>query len=127
MDIIKIAAIGVIASIIIVIIKQDKPEIAMLIGIAATVSILIIIINYLTEVVGLFSLIVQKTGIDSSLFSAIVKIIGVGYITEFSSSICEDSGNKGIGEKISLGGKIVILVLSLPILTSVVDVIINLV
>lgn len=127
MDIIKIAAIGIISSIIIVVIKQDKPEIALLIGIAAAVSILIILINYLTEVIGLFSLIVSKTGIDASLFSAIIKIIGVGYITEFSASICEDSGNKSIGEKISFGGKIIILILSLPILTAVIDVIINLV
>lgn len=125
MDIIKIAAIGIIASIIIMVIKQDKPEIALLIGIAAAVSILIILVNYLTEVIGMFSLIVSKTGIDSGLFSAIIKIIGVGYITEFSASICEDSGNKSIGEKISFGGKIIILILSLPILTAVIDVIVS--
>lgn len=127
MDIIKIAAIGIIASIIIVILKQDKPEIAILIGVAASVCILILLINYLTEVIGLFTLIVDKTGIDTSLFSGIIKIIGVGYITEFAAGICEDSGNKGLGEKISLGGKVIILVLSLPILIAVIDVIINLI
>jgi len=127
MDIIKIAAIGIIASIIIVILKQDKPEIAILIGVAASICILIILVNYLTDVIGLFYLIVQKTGIDDSLFSGIIKIIGVGYITEFASGICEDSGNKSLAEKISLGGKIVILVLSLPILVAVIDVIINMI
>lgn len=126
MDLIKIVAIGIIASLIVVIVKQEKPEIALIVGIAAAVSILIILVNYLTEVLGIFSLIVDRTGIDQSLFSAIIKIIGVGYLAEFSAGICEDSGNKSIGEKISFGGKIVILILSLPILTAVIDVIINL-
>lgn len=126
MDLIKIVAIGIISSIIVVILKQERPEIALIVGIAAAVSILIILVNYLTEVLGVFSSIVDKTGIDQGLFSAIIKIIGVGYLAEFSAGICEDSGNKSIGEKISFGGKIIILILSLPILTAVIDVIISL-
>ena len=60
------------------------------------------------------------------MFVSVLKIVGVGYITEFANSICVDSGNSSIGDKILIAGKIIILTLSLPILTNLLNIIIEL-
>lgn len=125
MGIFKIVAIGIIAVSIIVVLKDQRPEIAILLSVATSIILLIYIINYLSEIVISFTNIVDKTGVDFSLFSSIVKIIGVGYITEFASNIASDAGSKSIANKILFGGKVMIMVLALPIVDSIIDIIIG--
>ena len=60
------------------------------------------------------------------MFGLVIKIIGVGYLVEFGASICSDSGNSSIAEKIILGGKIIIFTMAIPIITSLFEIIMSL-
>ncbi len=123
MEIFKIIAIGLVTTIATIVVKQTKPEIAVFVGLAGSLLIFFEIINMLSDVFSVFNAIIAKTGVSSDLFSVLLKIIGVGYITEFSASLCADSGNTSIADKIMLGGKIVILVLAIPIFISIINII----
>lgn len=123
MDIIKICLIGLTAAVLAVTVKQYKPEIAILISVSAAIIILFIAADYLTQAVAVFTSLSEKTGVDGGLLSSVLKIIGIGYITEFSAGICEDSGNKSIGDKILFGGKVIILIAAMPVLTAVIDIV----
>lgn len=123
MDILRISAIGIIAVIFALTVKQHKPEIAIIITTAASILILIMVADYIFDAVTVLGQLSEKTGVNNSLLSSILKIIGIGYISEFSAGICEDSGNKSIGDKISFAGKIIILIVALPVLTAVIDII----
>lgn len=125
MDIFKIVAVGIVSAAVITMVKQVKPELSILVTVAASIVLLIMIINTLTDVIMSFAMIAEKTGLQSGLFSGVLKIIGVGYITEFAANICDDAGNKSIGEKILLGGKVIIMILALPVITSLIDIIIE--
>ena len=61
--------------------------------------------------------------IERGIFSSILKIIGIGYLTEFANGICVDSGAKSIGDKLQFAGKVVILLLALPILENLIEII----
>ena len=126
MEIFRIAAIGVLCALLAVVVKEQRPDIAMLISVIGGVIILFYAVNYVSEAVSVFKLLMDKSNIDSDLLSVVLKIIGIGYITEFSASVCEDSGNKSLGDKIQFGGKILILVISLPLLGAVIDIILSL-
>jgi len=123
MEIFKIIAIGLVTTITVIVVKQSKPEIAVFVGLAGSLLIFFEIINMLSDVFSVFNTIITKTGVSSNLFSVLLKIIGVGYLTEFSASLCADSGNSSIADKIMLGGKIVILVLAIPIFISLINII----
>ena len=125
MEIFKIIAIALITVIMILILKPTKPEIAILLGLACSVIIFFMVVDMLGNIFSFFNKIVEKTGINSDLFSTLLKIIGVGYLTEFSASLCSDSGNSGISEKILFAGKITILILSLPIFESILKIIMS--
>lgn len=127
MELLKIVGIGILISFIIVVVKQIKPELAIATVIAGSIIMLIFILQYFTDVLAVLNTIVQKTGIDNELFSTVLKIVAVGYLIEFGANVCNDSGNTSIGDKIILGGKLLILILSLPILTSLLDIVIGLV
>ena len=57
----------------------------------------------------------------------VLKIVGVGYLTEFGANICVDSGNSSIADKVMLGGKIIILCFALPIVSNMLEVILGLI
>lgn len=126
MDIAKVVAVGLITVVATIIVKQVKPEIAILITIAGSVIILILTVQMLQNVFAGFMGIFNKTGVGNSLFVPVLKIVGIGYLCEFGANLCVDGGCSSIADKILFCGKITILVISLPIINSVIDVIVGL-
>ena len=122
-ELFRIIAIAVAATAATLILKPIKPEFAILVSTTASVLILILIVNMFTGLFSFFTNLINITGIDENLFGALLKIIGIGYLTEFAANICHDTGNSSLADKILLGGKVVILIVSLPILTGIVDIV----
>ena len=127
MDIIKIILIGVVTSVATIFLKQFKPELSILVSLAGGVIILISLINYLGQIVSSFIQIVNKTSINFALFSSVLKIVGVGYLTEFGANICNDTGNSSVADKVLLAGKVIILCLALPIVSSMISTIVGII
>lgn len=125
MDIIKIIGIGLTALIIIIILKQYKPEFAIYISIVAGILILVLSISNLSGVINLLKDIASRASINSKFLSIILKITGIAILTEFAVSICQDSGEKSIANKIDIGGKAIIITISLPIISSLLETILK--
>ena len=117
---IGIALIGVVA---VSLLKTTKSEFAVFAVIATGVVMLVTMMGALRDVLLSFDDLVRKSGVDDSVFSAVLKIIGVGYLTEYSASIAEDAGCASIARKLQFGGKVVIFLMSISIVTALVDVV----
>ena len=76
MEIFKIIALGILICVVIIIVKQIKPEFAVLVLIAGSIIMLCYLFNYFTNILGVFDKIISKTGINTELFSIILKIVG---------------------------------------------------
>lgn len=120
MDIIKVIGIGLVGAIAALLLRHARSEYAPLAVIAAGIVILIITLSALSDVIVAFEEIVDKTGLNRALFSSLLKIIGIGYLTEYSVSLCNDLDCASIGKKISLAGKITIFLTAMPIVTSLI-------
>lgn len=126
MELFKIVGIGLITCIACLIVRQVKPDVASIIMIAGGVVILLMVVDYVAQIFDVFKVIIDKTGLTSNLFSIVLKIVGVGYLTEFAANICSDTGCNSLADKILLAGKILILVMSLPIVTNIVEIVVGL-
>ena len=120
-DVIKIIGIGLLALIIIVILKQYKQEFAIYVSMIAGVLILVLAIQKLTGIINLLQSLANKTYINKSFLSILLKITGIAFITEFAVSICSDAGEKAIASKIEIGSKVIIIAMSIPIITSLLE------
>ena len=125
MDVLKLVGLGVLICIVSIVVKQVKPELAVFVIIGSAI-LLINILNSFTSIFATFNTILEKTSINGELFGLLIKIIGVGYLIEFGASICIDSGNSAVADKIILGGKIIIFTMAIPIITSLLNVILGL-
>ena len=127
MDLVKVLALGIVISILAVLLKTIKQEYSLICIIVGSIIIVLYILNSVLDIVRFFMNIVEKTGVDSSLFSILLKIVGMGYLIEFSAGICRDSGNSSIADKVVLAGKIIIFIMSLPIISNLFNVIMELI
>ena len=126
-DIIKIIGIGLIALITIIIIKQYKPEFALYISLIAGALVLYLIMDKLSGIITLLKSISDKSGINNQFLSLLLKITGIAFLSEFAINICKDSGEGAIASKIELGSKVVIVSMSIPIISSLLEVILKLI
>lgn len=124
-ELFKVIGIAFLTMTAVLILRPLRPDIALVVGIAGSVLIFLFIVKMLDTVFGVFHFLMDKTGVDSELFKTLIKIVGVGYICEFSGNLCADSGNTALQSKILLAGKLTIFVLAIPILTSLVELIVS--
>ena len=125
MDIVKIIGIGITALIIIIILKQYKPEFAVYISIIAGITILLFSLTKISGVISLLKDIASRASINSEFLGIILKITGIAILTEFAVSICQDSGENAIANKIDIGGKVMIITMSIPIISALLETILK--
>ena len=125
-ELIKILAVGLVTVFAHMLIKQTKPEIAILISIVGSVVIIMMAVNILNSVISSFYKIFQSTGVEATLLTPLLKIIAIGYIAEFGANICADAGASSVADKILFSAKLIILVIAMPIITTVVDMVVML-
>ncbi len=109
--------------VMVVTVKNIKPEYSIYIALATGVIILISLSETIMEAVNTFSQIADKSGLSTGVFNAILRIIGIGYITEYSASLCEDNDCSSIAKKIQFAGKVAIFVMAMPILSGIIDIV----
>lgn len=124
-EITKIIGIGLLALIIIVIMKQYKPEFAIYVSMMAGILIIVLSIQKLSGIINLLQSLANKTYINKSFLGILLKITGIAFITEFAVSICSDAGEKAIASKIEIGSKVIIIAMSMPIITSLLELVIE--
>lgn len=125
MEIIKIAGIGLIALILIIIIKQYRPEFAVYISLCAGAIILTLVMSKMSGIIGILTELSNKVSNNNGFLTILMKITGIAFITEFAVSICKDSGESAIASKIDLGGKVVVISMSIPIISTLLETIIK--
>ena len=124
-EIIKIVGIGLSALVIIIILRQYKPEYAIYVSMIAGVLILFLAIEKITWIINLLQTISNKTYINKTFLNILLKITGIAILTEFAVSICNDCGEKAIASKIEIGSKVIIITMSMPIITSLLELIVE--
>lgn len=125
MEIIQICGVALVTVFIALLLKQYKPEFVVYISIIAGILIFSIILPKLSAIIELLDDFNSKLGVNSQFLGILLKIMGIAYISEFATNICKDSGETAIASKVELGAKILIIAMSIPILGTVIETLIN--
>lgn len=120
---IRICMIGIVAALLALMVRQNKAEYAVIIGISASGIIFVFVLMQVTTLFDFVKEIVEKLPVDSIYFTQLIKMAGVSYCAEISSNICRDAGYNSIAAQIETFAKLCIVVMSLPGLYYFVEVI----
>ena len=126
MQIFQLVGIAIITAVAALLLKGTKPELAFAVTIAGGIILLLFAFELFKGSLTIFQKITDITGIESSIVKILLKMVGIGYLVEFSAGILNDFGQSNLGDKLVFCGKIIVLVLAVPILESVLNLIVKL-
>ncbi|GIO65350.1 stage III sporulation protein AD [Paenibacillus sp. JTLBN-2024] len=126
MEIIQVVGLGLIATILILIVKEQKPMFAFLLAAATGVLIFMFLMGKISTVVSELERMARSSGVELIYLKTILKIIGIAYIAEFGAQVVRDAGQENIASKIELAGKMLIMVLAVPIIGIIIETVLKL-
>ena len=126
MQIFQLVGIAIITAVAALLLKGTKPELAFAVTIAGGIILLLFAFEIFKGSLTIFQKITEATGIESSIVKILLKMVGIGYLVEFSAGVLNDFGQNSLGDKLVFCGKIIVLVLAVPILESVLNLIVKL-
>lgn len=121
MDIVKIGFLGVATVLLVIQIRQSRPEFGFYIILGTSLCILTMVLSYFLNITKVLEEFYSYVGEYQSYLNILMKVIGIAYICEFCSNLCKDAGCGAIAGQIELGGKLSVLMLGLPILLTLME------
>lgn len=120
-EIIKVGVLGIIGVLLAVHFKSSKPEYGMYIGFAIGILIFCYGLRQAQAVIGQFELVTGYLGGAKGYLTVLLRVIGITYICEFSSTICKDAGFGAVADQIEILGKLSVMFAGIPILFAVIE------
>jgi len=126
-EILQIVGLGILAAIIIVLVKQaNLPTVAITLSILVGATIFLMMLSKIGAIIDVLQQLADRANLNQFYLATILKIIGIAYISEFGSQMCRDSGESAIASKIEFAAKILIMILAIPIFAAILESIIRL-
>ncbi|KZZ86346.1 stage III sporulation protein AD [Bacillus sp. SJS] len=124
---IQIVGLGLVATFLALVIKEQKPNFAFLLVVFTGCVIFLYLVDQIYEIIRMIEKIAVNANVNLIYVETIMKIIGIAYIAEFGAQLTKDAGQGAIASKIELGGKILILTMAIPILTVIIETVIKMI
>lgn len=121
MEIAQIVGFGLIAAVLAVVLRQQKPELALLLSIGAGIFLFFMVLGKIGAVVNVLRDLSVRANVNLIYLGTVLKIVGIAYIADFGAQLCRDAGENALASKIEFAAKILILVLAVPIVMAVLD------
>jgi len=111
----KTALLGILTILIAMAMRQGKAEFSTFVSFTGSILIAWIAVRLLDGIIGSFERLEKLVSVDMEYIALLLKMIGVTYLSEFSSAICRDAGYSAVAGQIELVGKLTILTIGMPI------------
>lgn len=121
MDILKIIGIGFITLILTIVLKEYKREYAIYSILIGGAIIILFSMDTISSIISFINEISNKSEYNNKIISLLLKITGISILTEYAVSICKDAGESSIANKIDFGGKIIVISLSIPVISTTLE------
>ena len=123
---VQVFGIGMTAVLLILVVRRSHPELAVQITIVVAGIVFFLVLDKLRMIIELFTEMAKRAGIGEMYLIILLKIIGISYLVEFGAQVCRDAGESAIASKVELAGKVMILVMAVPIIAFALDTILRL-
>ncbi len=121
MSIVSLSALAVVAVVSIVFLKPKNGEIALMLGIAASVVIFLSLLGSAQGIIKQVNNIVAASGMNTSYIVILLKVVGICMVTEFAVNTCTDAGSRSLAGSVSLAGKLMATAAALPLYTDIMN------
>ena len=101
--------------------KGRHGEYVLLISMATAILIFSLSLGKMESVIGVMKQLQETVHLDGTYLDILLKMVGITYVAEFASGTCKDAGYSNIAGQVEMAGKLMVLTISVPVLTSLLD------
>ena len=123
MGICALIALVLISLALILLLKQYRPEFALLASVTSALILLIYGIAKAGEIISAVRSLTERAGIDEQNVLLVLKALGICYIVQIAKDVCADSGQTALSDRIDFIGKVTVVAMSLPLLTQIIGIV----
>lgn len=109
-------AFSVTAAVLIVLLRQQRPEQGMLLSIFTAAALMFALLQNIHPLVSDLQQMLDRFTVDGEATSVLIKSMGVCFLGQMASDLCRDAGESTMANQIELTAKVAILLLALPFL-----------
>ncbi len=121
MGIAQVVGLALVTTIVLLILRQEKPVLAVLLSIVFSVVIFTIMMGKMAAILDVMQELSRRSASNYFFFNTMLKILGIAYLGEFAAAICQDAGEQAVAKKVEFAAKIIITVLTLPIMVAILE------
>jgi stage III sporulation protein AD len=125
-EIAEVVGLAVLSVVLLLVIRQQRPEVAVVLGLAVGVAVFLMIAQRLAAIIDFLRELASRAKVDSLYLNTVLKIVGIAYIAEIGTQVCRDAGENSVASKVEMAGKILILVVAMPIVMAILQTILKL-
>lgn len=124
MDIYLKAIAGTLITLILfLVLSKQAKDISVLLSVAICCILATAALKYFEPVLDFVNRLQQISKLDSDMLMIILRSVGISLLTEIMVLICADAGNAALGKSLQLLSCIVVLWISVPLFTQILDLI----
>ena len=115
----SIVGVGIVAAVLAILLKQHRPEYALLVSLAAGVFILVLVSTSIVPVIEQIISMLSASNMPGEYAGILMKVLGICFITQLACDTCKDAGETAISAKVEIAGRVAVLLVSLPLFQQV--------
>ncbi|NLA26172.1 MAG: stage III sporulation protein AD [Firmicutes bacterium] len=121
MEIVQVVGLALIATLLVIILKEYRPEMAMQVSLVTGILIMLLVINRIVGAVNAITETAVAAGINLVYLQTLLRVIGIAYLAEFGAQVCRDAGEGSIASRVELAAKVIILVMAVPVIVEIME------
>ena len=110
---------GVVLTVFQAYLREEQPTWAVLVALSFVTIVFLVLMPQFSSAFQALTALAREASVSSLYLNPVLKTIGVAYITSFGVQISREAGEEAISAAIELAGKLVILLIALPLLQAI--------
>ncbi|MDI6893405.1 MAG: stage III sporulation protein AD [Bacillota bacterium] len=121
MELVQVVGFALVVTVILVVLRQQRPDMAVMLSLAAAAAILFFLVDRIWQAIDLLQELAARAGVRDTYVQILLRVMGIAYLAELGSQVCRDAGEGAMATKVEMAGKIIILILAIPIVRALAD------
>ena len=121
MDILVVAVVAVVVALLSVLLRQQRPEQATLLVLAAGIGMLMLILTRVGDVFFTLKGMLQSSGLPDEYVAVLFKAVGICLVTQLAADTCRDAGETAMASKAEVAGRFALVMVGLPLFQSLAE------
>ncbi|MEA4882879.1 MAG: stage III sporulation protein AD [Clostridia bacterium] len=121
MEILQIVGLALLGTVLLTIVRQTRSDIAVALSAAVGVVVFMMAASRLAQFVSVLTQLADAAGVSRIYLDTVLRVVGVAYLAAFGAQVCRDAGEGALASKVELAGKVLILMMSVPLMFALLE------